>query len=241
MATSCGCEHNETGAKPRFTADKCQNACVAEHISYDRLNHRPETAHLNYMKQSKASSAQKTRALEAYLVASARMGDTAAMDQLVRLVQPYLLRHANRLLGDPEAARDVTQTAWVDILRGLARLREVAAFRAFAMQIVTRKVAAVIKTRQRDRELATGWAAEAETTTAHLGEQTADAKHVRDAIAKLPPTHQATLALFYLDEMTVAEVATALDVPVGTIKTRLMHARDKLRVILKGNTDDQTG
>ncbi len=193
------------------------------------------------MEQSKASSAQKARALEAYLVASARMGDTAAMDQLVRLVQPHLLRHANRLLGDAEGARDVTQTAWVDILRGLARLREVAAFRAFAMQIVTRKVAAAIKTRQRDREIATGWAEEGEFTTAPLGEQTADAQNVRDAIARLPPTHQATLALFYLDEMTVAEVATALDVPVGTIKTRLMYARDKLRVLLKGDKNDQTG
>lgn len=193
------------------------------------------------MEQSKASSAQKARALEAYLVASARMGDTIAMDQLVRLVQPHLLRHANRLLGDAEGARDVTQTAWVDILRGLAQLREVAAFRAFAMQIVTRKVAAAIKTRQRDREIAAGWAEECEFTTAPLGEQTADAQNVRDAIARLPPTHQATLALFYLDEMTVAEVATALDVPVGTIKTRLMHARDKLRVLLKGDKNDQTG
>ncbi|WP_108816990.1 RNA polymerase sigma factor [Loktanella sp. Alg231-35] len=193
------------------------------------------------MEQSKAPTAQKARALEAYLVTSARMGDTAAMDQLVRLVQPRLLRHANRLLHDAEGARDVTQTAWVDILRGLPRLREVAAFRAFAMQIVTRKVAAAIRIHQRDRELATGWAEEAEFTIAPLGERTTDAQHVRDAIAKLPPTHQATLALFYLDEMTVAEVATALDVPIGTVKTRLMHAREKLRVLFKGDTNDQTG
>ena len=138
-------------------------------------------------------------------------------------MQPHLLRHANRLLGDAEGARDVTQTAWVDILRGLARLREVAAFRAFAMQIVTRKVAAAIKTRQRDREIAAGWAEEGEFTTAPLGEQTADAQNVRDAIARLPPTHQATLALFYLDEMTVAEVATALDVPVEPLVRRIVR------------------
>ena len=163
------------------------------------------------------------------------------MDQLVRLVQPRLLGHALRLLGDAEGARDVTQSAWVDILRGLPRLREVAAFRAFAMQIVTRKVARTIKTNQRDRKLAADWADEAETTTASVGELSADAQNVRNAIAMLPPAHQATLALFYLDEMSVAEVAMALDVPTGTIKTRLMHAREKLRVLLKGDNDDQTG
>ncbi len=174
-------------------------------------------------------------------MAAARTGDTVAIDRLVRLLQPRLLGHAHRLLGDSDGARDVTQAAWVDILRGLPRLREIAAFRAFAMQIVTRKVARAIKNHQRDRSLVAAWTAEAETTTAPLGEMSADARSVRQAIEKLPPAHQATLALFYLDEMTVTEVAIALDVPIGTVKTRLMHARDKMRVLLKGENDDEIG
>ncbi len=197
--------------------------------------------HFIYMPQIKTPYVQKSRALEAYLVASARAGDTAAMDQLVRLVHPRLLGHAYRLLGDAERARDIVQVAWLDIIRDLPRLREVTAFRAFAMQIVARKVAGVIRTQQRDRELAAGWTHEAETTTEPLGEIAVDAQYVRNAIAQLSPQHQAAMALFYLDEMSVAEVATALDVPIGTVKTRLMHARDKLRVLLKGENDDQIG
>lgn len=193
------------------------------------------------MPQIKASSVEKSRALEAYLVASARAGDADAMDRLVRLVHPRLLGHAYRLLGDAERARDVVQVAWLDIIRALPRLREVSAFRAFAMQIVARRVAGVIRTNQRDRKLAADWTLEAETTTDPLGEIAVDAQRVRNAIAQLPPQHQAAMALFYLDEMSVAEVATALDVPIGTVKTRLMHARDKLRVLLKGEKDDQTG
>lgn len=193
------------------------------------------------MAQSKTSNADKARALEAYLVAAARTGDRAAMDGLVRLMQPRLLAHAYRLMGDAEAAKDITQTAWLDILHGLPALREVAAFRAFAMQIVTRKVARTIKTRQRDRALATDWAAEAENQTAPIGDIASDVATVRAAIATLPPAHRATLALFYLDDMTVTEVATALDVPIGTVKTRLMHARAKLRDLLKGENDDKIG
>ena len=183
---------------------------------------------------------RRTRqALEGYLVAAARTGDRDALDRLVRLVGPRLLAHATRLLGDAEAARDVVQSAWVGILRALPRLRVVAAVRSFALQIVTRRIARTIKLRQRDRALAADFLAEAETAAPPLGELAADQANVRGAIALLPPAHRATLALFYLDDLSVAEVATAMDVPPGTVKTRLMHARDKLRVILKGETDDK--
>ena len=55
------------------------------------------------------------------------------------------------------------------------------------------------------------------------------------AIAALPPDHGSAVALFYLEEMSVAEVAVALNVPAGTVKTRLMHARRKLRAALEGD------
>ena len=181
----------------------------------------------------------KDRALEAYLVAAARTGDRVACDRLARLVTPRLLAHAARLLGEVEPARDAVQSAWVEILVALPRLRAVEAFRSFALQIVTRRVARMIRGRQRDRLIGAEVALEAEGSTAPLGEIAADAASVRRAVDALPPLHRATLALFYLEEMSVAEVATALDVPVGTVKTRLMHARAKLREILKGDQDEQ--
>ena len=56
------------------------------------------------------------------------------------------------------------------------------------------------------------------------------------AIQSLPHDQRATIALFYLEELSVAEVAVALDVPAGTVKTRLMHARHKLRAIIEGES-----
>ncbi len=190
------------------------------------------------MTEDQKTAVQKTRALEAYLVAASRTGDSGAAERLVHLVQPRLVSHAHRLLGDADAALDITQAAWIDILGGLPRLREVAAFRVYALQIVSRKVARIIKSRQRDRRLADEWAAEAETSVAPLGEIASDAQAVRKAIAKLTPVHQATLALFYLEDMTVTEVAAAMDVPIGTVKTRLMHARKQLRKFLEGEDND---
>ncbi len=180
----------------------------------------------------------KARAIEGYLVAAARTGDRKALDKLVRLVSPRLLAHAGRLLGQAEGAQDVVQTAWIDIIRGLSSLREVGAFRAFALRIVSRKVAATIKDRQKGRALKKELYEEEPATTAPLGEIAADATSVRDAIDSLSPDHRATLALFYLEDLSIAEVATALDIPQGTVKTRLMHARAQLRAKLKGNDDE---
>jgi RNA polymerase sigma-70 factor (ECF subfamily) len=55
---------------------------------------------------------------------------------------------------------------------------------------------------------------------------------VNAALATLPAEQRAAIALFYLEDLSVAEIAAALGVPAGTVKTRLMAARDKLRVAL---------
>ncbi|GKY87146.1 RNA polymerase sigma factor [Sinisalibacter aestuarii] len=182
----------------------------------------------------------KDRALDAYLVASARLGDRRAMAQLVELRGPRLLSHASRLLGEHDGARDVVQEAWIEILRGLKGLRDESLFLPWALRIVTRRVAREIGRRQKGRRLAAAVKAEADPVVSDAGPEEADAARVRAAIATLSPAQAATVALFYLEDLSVTEVATALDVPVGTVKTRLMHARRKLRAELEGQGYEQT-
>lgn len=183
------------------------------------------------------------RIIDTYLVAGARLGDRRAREALVTRYQPRFLRHAYRLLGDAERAKDAVQDGWVDIVRGLARLRDDAAFPAWAFRIVTRRCATQIAASKRSRELLDAAAQEPEIacTATAANETSADGPPVRAALAKLPVKHRAPLALFYLEDMTVAEIAVALDVPVGTVKTRLMHARRKLRAALEGGPDGQAG
>jgi RNA polymerase sigma-70 factor (ECF subfamily) len=61
-----------------------------------------------------------------------------------------------------------------------------------------------------------------------------DADLLSAAVRALPADQRAAIALFHFEELSVAEVAVALDVPAGTVKSRLMHARRKLRVALGG-------
>jgi len=176
------------------------------------------------------------RLFDEYLAAAARAGDRGAFGQLAERWQPKLLAHAWRLIGDGEAARDVAQDAWVDIARGLSRLDDAALFPAWAYRIVSRRAADAIRSRVRARRLDAAFAAEPRRAddAASRMESAADAEPLARAIAGLPPEQRAAVALFYIEDLSVAEIAVASSVPAGTVKTRLMHARAKLRAALKG-------
>lgn len=171
------------------------------------------------------------RILDEYLAAAARAGDGRALGQLARRWERRLFRHAWRLTGSVEDARDIAQDAWIDIARGLRRLDDCGAFPAFAFRIVSRRAADWTRRTKRARIGAAAFAVEPrETITDNEGpDARASAPALATALAQLPTEQRATIALFYLEDLSVAEIAAALGVPAGTVKTRLMAARDKLR------------
>jgi RNA polymerase sigma factor (sigma-70 family) len=180
-----------------------------------------------------ASTRARERALDGYLVASARLGDRKAFGLLAERWQAKLTAHAWRLLGDEEGAREAAQEAWTEIVCGLHRLRDARAFPAWAYRIVSRRCARLIGQARQRRRLAETMLAEPDIPAAET-ESASDIDRLRKAIRSLPAGQRAAVALFHLEEMSVAEVAVALGVPAGTVKTRLMHARKKLRDVLQG-------
>lgn len=183
------------------------------------------------------------RLFDEYLAAAARAGDRDAFGRLAERWQPKLLAHAWRLMGEAEAARDVVQNAWADIVRGLVRLDDAALFPAWAYRIVSRRASDAIRESSRRRTVGREYAAQpshSDETAARI-EVAANSAALARAIADLPPDQRATVALFYLEEFSVAEIAAATRVPAGTVKTRLMHARDKLRAALKGQEHGRSG
>ena len=179
---------------------------------------------------------RRERILDEYLVAAARTGDTHAFDLLVARWQPRLIAHAARLTGRRDCAQDVVQESWLEISRGLGRLRDDRAFPAWAYRIASRRCAAMVHGLQRDRTIGTALEVEAgDDGLAGELESSSESERLRAAVRALPPEQRAAIALFHFEELSVAEVAVALDVPTGTVKTRLMHARRKLRAVLEGD------
>jgi len=178
-------------------------------------------------------AAARTRILDEYLVISAKAGDRRAFDLLARRWHPKLVAHAWRLTGDGEIAREAAQEGWIEIVRGLAGLKDERAFPAWAYRIVSRRCAAQISRVQARRALDRAIAAEPETCPPE--DRGDEMLRLRAAVRSLPEGQRAAVALFHFEDMSVAETAVALDVPVGTVKTRLMHARRTLRAALEGD------
>lgn len=164
---------------------------------------------------------------------SAKGGDRDAFAMLVSRWQKRLIAHAWRLTGDRETAQDAVQARWSEIVHGLARLQDERAFPAWAYRIVLRACAKQVGPKVQQRMIAE--ALIRESSQEPLGADTGvDGQRLQQAVRDLPPEQCAAIALFHFEELSVAEVAVALDIPVGTVKTRLMHARRKLRAGMEG-------
>ncbi len=173
------------------------------------------------------------RSTDAWLVVAAQAGDRHALDRLVARWHRRLVAHGWRLTGDRAMAEEAVQAAWIDIVRGLHSLRDERAFPAWAYRIVTRKTAAAIGARVAERVLATEFA-DAPAATALDPDASVAGSELRREVAALPPGHRAAVALHYFEGLSIAETAVALGIPAGTVKTRLMHARARLKTRLEG-------
>jgi RNA polymerase sigma factor (sigma-70 family) len=165
------------------------------------------------------------------LVLAAQAGRVEAFERLAERWHPRLLHHAQRLTGDPEGAREAAQEAWVAVARGLHRLRDPECFGAWALCITSRRCMDWIADRQVLRRRAASLAGAAGVAADPRPDDHLVA--MREALRGLQPEPRALLAMFYVEGLSVLEIAHALAVPAGAVKSRLYHARAGLRATLE--------
>ena len=206
----------------RYLASTIHRISISEII----IEPNTKTAPLYLERNAKQGrgAVQKDKAYIAYLAGRSKLGDRVSLGALIQHFSPRLFAHAYRLLGHREEAKDAVQEAWVEIMRGLPKLREDTAFLAWAYRITSRRCARQIDRNVKERSLEADMPDDAFE----------DAPSVRAAIERLNPVQAATIRLFYIEEMSVNEVAVAMDVPEGTVKSRLSAARTELKNHLKG-------
>ncbi len=173
------------------------------------------------------------RVYDELLVTLARSGDRRAAQRLARRWTPRLLRTAQRMLGDRELARDAVQEAWAAICGNWRNLRDPGLFPAWAFRILHNKCRDAIGVRQRQRAREADPETAPEPAIAARGE---DGVSIDQALARLSLDHRTTAILFFGEGLSLVEIARATGVPVGTVKSRLFHARQKLRADLSGDT-----
>jgi RNA polymerase sigma-70 factor (ECF subfamily) len=177
------------------------------------------------------------------LVLWAQGEDAEAFAALVRRWQRRLFRHAFHLTNREDVAADVVQETWLAVVRGIRRLQDPACFPRWFLQIASRKCGDWVRIQKQQRNLVEHLAngLQAPTPQGEIAEQQEDIARLRQGLRCLPGDRRALLSMFYLDGLSIAEIAQAVEVPPGTVKSRLYHARQELKALLKGVEDERVG
>ncbi|OHB63361.1 MAG: hypothetical protein A2Y77_06970 [Planctomycetes bacterium RBG_13_62_9] len=169
--------------------------------------------------------------IDEILVLDCQAGRAKAMEVLVSRWHRRLWQHAYRLVGDTDAAWDITQQSWLTIIKGLRKLREPAHFKAWAYRITTSKAIDWIRRDRRQRHLGM------EAIPDPQADNTRD-RAIEELLEKLDVKKKAVLYLYYFEQLTVTEIGIALKVPKGTVRSRLHKAREELRRLWREYIDE---
>jgi len=157
-----------------------------------------------------------------------QLGEPGAMDALVERWHQPLWRYVRGLAADEDAAAEAVQDVWLRVLRAMPGLRDPARLRAWLFGIARRVM--MDRLRQAYTELE-----RAEVDLADLAgpddslDRAEELALMRDVLARMPIIEREALVLFYLKELSLAEMADVLAVPTGTVKSRLFRARRMMR------------
>jgi RNA polymerase sigma-70 factor (ECF subfamily) len=165
------------------------------------------------------------------VIARAQAGDHDAFRLLVERYAAVGSRTARVLLTNPVDAEDASQEAWLDAWRALPRFDLERPFRPWLLTIVANRCR--MKARRHNPEVALSdgmtdeRAVQVEAGTEYDGE-------LQEALDSLEPGQRQVLALRFYADLQLEEIAEAIDMPLGTVKSRLYRGLERLRERLQG-------
>lgn len=181
-------------------------------------------------------SRKTDRITDELLVLAAQEGSETAFAALFERWQRRLLAHAYRRVGDADGAQDVAQEAWIGIATGLRRLDDPGRFPAWSLRIVTHKCQDWLRRRTRRQQLHDELERRSGGDLGIAANGGDELDEIRLVLRSLTQDKREALRLFYLEELSIHEIAEALDLPEGTVKSRLFHARKEFKAALERRT-----
>lgn len=166
--------------------------------------------------------------------------DAGSFEEQVLGHRDRLLRVAYLMLGNREDAEDATQRSLLKALQSQSSFRGDAGLYTWLYRILVNQCKDRHKARSRafkyfvampedfESQIASGRPGPQETLESRELE-----KQVREALARLPEKFRAILVLRHFEEMSYEQIAEILDCPIGTVRSRLSKARDRLRQIME--------
>jgi len=176
---------------------------------------------------------------ELALLGRIRRGDRAAFSELYRHYHPRLYGYLRRLLSNPAAVEEVLDDVMMVVWKDARKFQGKAALSTWIFGIAYRKALTAMRTECRyqaplDRSA---------DSNAVAGRSAQDDEWIRAALARLSPDHRQVVELTYYGGFSYQEIAEIAACPVNTVKTRMYHARRRLKILLPalaGQTKEQS-
>jgi len=176
---------------------------------------------------------QNEKEKDGLLILDYQSGNKLALAELVKRWHKHFCKKAFFIVKDVDEAKDVAQDSWRTIIDKLETIKDPFSFSGWAMRIVHTKSIDVLRKRQKDLKNKNNIKLNSFEEDEPYDEKKVHKKKLYLAILKLPIDQQEAVRLFYMEELSLNDISKLLKIKQGTIKSRLFHAREKLKLILK--------
>lgn len=186
---------------------------------------------------------------DAHLVRQSQKGDRAAFDSLVRRYEKQAYSYALRLTNNGDEAGDIVVDAFLRVYNALPNFKGQSTFGTWLYRIITNCYLDLRKKSKRHQHMSLDSTIAVEEGELALqvadpapgpgeeAEKGAREQAVRLAMNRMPEYQQAMITMYHVEGLSYEEIAEALDLPIGTVKSRLNRARLALRELLAGHEE----
>jgi RNA polymerase sigma-70 factor, ECF subfamily len=175
----------------------------------------------------------KDRIVSELLVIRYRRGDTAALEELVRLWEHRLFYYISRLVSNEEDAWDALQDTWLALVRSIGKLRGTSGLAPWLYKTARNKAIDRLRGRYNDRTVSIECDDVPEMADGPDEFAFENAELAHQALARLSLPHREALTLFFLEDLTIEEISQVLAIAPGTVKSRLHYAKKAVKAILE--------
>lgn len=161
------------------------------------------------------------------LLRKAQEGDPAATERLIELYQDSIYSMALSFTKNPHQAEDLAQEAWIKILRGLPKFRQDSKFSTWMYRVTMNTFLNANRAVKREQEVM-GTLEPAEVGGTIEGVRVETALDVQDAVRELSIEFRSVVLLRYVADLSYKEIASVLELPIGTVQSRLKRGLEKL-------------
>tara|TARA_R110002050_G_scaffold24083_2_gene64239 strand:+ start:28754 stop:29311 length:558 start_codon:yes stop_codon:yes gene_type:complete len=177
---------------------------------------------------------KKEQLIDEKLILEYQSGNGKALALLVKRWHKLFCNKAFWIVKDADLAKDIAQDSWKVIIGKIDELKNLNSFGSWALRIVYNKSLDVLNANKKKSKAIEAYKYQQDEI---INDDENDTENLKRTLLKLikelPQHQQVVIRLFYLEDYSLKEISNILKISVGTAKSRLFHAREKLKTTLK--------